>query len=288
MKQIVYISILNLFLNLMLFLQPLAAGEKEIIDQAALHYKNGEYYNTITEAKRYQYFYPRGSFYSRSMVLEGKAYFDGDNYGMASHVLMNCYRNHTSEPSGDEALYLLGSMRLMKGPPMYALRTFQEYNYIYMNGKYREEAALNNCYALALSSRLEDAAREIEQYRLKYPGGKYLSDAAKLEKQVLAEMERPRKSVYVSVLGSLFIPGFGHFYTGNYANGFFSLFTNALLIYLIYDGYQKDDKFQMIFFTLVELSFYQYSVYGAISDVHQYNNRAAFSREVRLGIRGKW
>ena len=54
---------------------------------------------------------------------------------------------------------------------------------------------------------------------------------------------------------------------------------------MIYDGYRKKNEFQMIFFSIIELSFYNYAIIGSIQSAHEYNDSASFKREVIMGIK---
>ncbi len=281
-KIIIFIAIF--FLSIV----PLRAEERDLIKFAELSYGKTEYYSTITSLMRYQYLYPHGKYYAESMLLMGKAYYRGDNFGRAAEVLTSAYGRFPDEEAGEESLYILGRMRLMSASPFYALRSFQEYLHVYEEGRYREDAIFNSCYSYALSPAISLAQRKINEYRKAYPRGKYLEEIDQLEKSIRYEINRPKKSVGVAVAGSLIFPGFGHFYTGNYSTGFLSLFTNALLIFLIYDGYRDERKAQMLVAGLAELSFYQYSIYEGARNVNRYNSREEFYRHVRLSIGTKF
>jgi tetratricopeptide (TPR) repeat protein len=263
---------------------PAGSEERDLLKLAKLSYSKTEYYSTVTSLMRYQYLYPRGRHYAESMLLMGKAYYRGDNFRRAAEILTAAYRNFPDEEAGEESLYILGRMRLISASPFFALRSFQEYLHVYEKGKFREDAVFNSCYSYALSPAVSIARRKIDEYRKAYPDGKYLEEADLMEKRIQYELSRPKKSVGVSVAGSIFLPGFGHFYTGNYSTGFLSLFTNALLIYLVYDGYRDERRAQMLVFGLAELSFYQYSIYEGVKSVNRYNSREEFYRQVRLSI----
>jgi hypothetical protein len=77
----------------------------------------------------------------------------------------------------------------------------------------------------------------------------------------------------------------GYFYTGNYRLGAISLLTNGALILLAYDGYRRENSFQMIFFSIVELSFYNYSIVGSIRSAYEYNDSSYMKKEILAGIK---
>lgn len=261
-----------------------AASEKKCMELIRYHIQNREYYNAITETMRYQYVYPKGRNYPESLVLQGKAYYLGGNYLMAVRSLETCFSSYRDTPEGDASLYYTGHIRLVTGSPYYAYRTFQQYLYLYPEGRFREKARVDMCYSTALMNDLDESKEKISLYRKEFPDGAFLKEVKHLETLIFREEERPKKSVWVSVLGSIFVPGFGHFYTERYDIGFFTFFTNAALIYLFYDGYRDNDKLRMAVFGIAELSFYQHSLFSAVTNVYQYNSREEFYRNVQLGI----
>ena len=74
-------------------------------------------------------------------------------------------------------------------------------------------------------------------------------------------------------IGSLLglIPGFGYFYSGEYANGFRSIILNALFIYGMVDTADKDQWGAFAVVTFFEFTWYFGSIYGGIDAAHRYN-----------------
>ena len=276
---------LILFIFFLLNSIVLLAGEKEIISMASEYYSRGMYHSAVSEAMRYQFIYPEGDLYPQSLFIMGNAYFRGDNYSAASDSFQGCFDRFPATYYGEASLCRLGYMRLSLGSPFFSLRTFQKYDYVYPSGRFSEDVLIYKGYAKALIHDHEGVIDDMKTYREKYPEGKYAGKADELEGLILNEINRPRKSMKVAVLGSLVLPGFGHFYTGNIGNGVLSLCSNALFIGLIYHGYRQKDIFQIAFFSLVELSFYQYSLVGAMRDVHEYNSSSALDRQIRLSLK---
>jgi outer membrane protein assembly factor BamD (BamD/ComL family) len=261
-----------------------AADEARIAALARAHYDAGEYYNAVTECMRQVDLYPGGKGAPDALLLMGQAYYRGGNYYSATLAMMNCYDAYRDREQGERALLYLAYMRLQTGSPYFATRTLQEYRHIYREGAYLELTALDLCYASALDYDGRGALKALDDYNASWPDGKYVQKAQELRALILDEINRPRKSLAVSVVGSLLMPGFGNFYTGNYLTGTFSLLCNAALIYLIYDAYRDDNRFRMAVFGIAEFSFYQYSVISAINNVYLYNSREPFYRTVRLSM----
>ena len=262
------------------------AGEQEVLDAALRFYEGGDYHAAITEALRYQCLYPAGTSFARSVLLMGKAYYRGDNYRAALGVLLSCGRMYPGSPEGEEALYLAAYIQLEKGEPPEAALTRAEYRKLYPAGRFLEEAARDECFSAALSQDMRGSGDGIRAYRAAYPQGKYLSDLEGLERTVHDDASRPRRYLWLSVLGSALFPGFGQFYTGHYATGFLTLFSNALFIFMICNGAMMRDTFQIVFFSLAEAVVYQYNIMSSVRVVEEYNGarQREFFRSVRLGL----
>ena len=67
------------------------------------------------------------------------------------------------------------------------------------------------------------------------------------------------------------IPGFGYFYSGEYANGFRSIILNGLFIYGMVDTADKDQWGAFAVITFFEFTWYSGSIYGGIDAAHRYN-----------------
>lgn len=262
------------------------AGADEVKRMALWYYSLGEYYGAITEIMRYQCLYPSGSWYRNSMLLMGKAYYKGSNYQAALDQFIGCYQAFPDAAEGEEALYLAGFVHLTRGSPAEAMKLHDLYRYTYREGPHLEELDRDACYAAALERDLPGAMNIIKKYRGRYPRGKYGADVDRLEKNLIEDGKKPRKLLWLSVVGSVFFPGFGHFYTGNYAVGFLTLFTNALCGFMIYNGYRRHDTYQMVFFGCAGALVYSYNLFGAVRAANEYNERRdrKFFNTVRLGI----
>ncbi len=272
---------------IIVFLIPvnLSASGDTILEAAKLYYSNREYYNAVTEAMRYQHLYPAGTLFPSSMIIMGKSYFHGGDAGRSLDIFSDCYNRFPDKPQGEEGLYYSGIVRLLTGSYNFGVRTFQEYNFVYKGGLFYEESVFNLCMAKALAENYDDAVRLIGEYKVLFPEGKYSADADKLAVMVSGEKKRDKKNSLLAGLSSAIIPGSGYFYTGNYRLGAISLITNGALIFLAYDGYRKENAFQMLFFSVVEFSFYNYSIVGSIRSAQEYNNGTAFRKELLIGLK---
>ena len=115
-----------------------SADEGKLAEKVRYLYGEKEYFHAITEAERYSFHYPRGDFAAGSLLLRGKAYFHGGNYDHASRDFGNCSALYGGRPEGEEALFFLGYMRLLKGSPLYAMRSFKQYLLKYEDSRFTE------------------------------------------------------------------------------------------------------------------------------------------------------
>ena len=80
---------------------------------------------------------------------------------------------------------------------------------------------------------------------------------------------RDKKPKVGGLLGM--IPGFGYFYSGEYASGFRSIILNGLFIYGMVDTADKDQWGAFAVITFFEFTWYSGSIYGGIDAAHRFN-----------------
>ncbi len=247
-------------------------------------YDEGDYYNAITELMRYRVLYPGGARYRKSILLLGRAYYRGGNTARAGEVMEACADDFNGTDDGEDALFFLTGLRILEGSPMAALAAIRLYRSVYPEGASRIRVELHACYAAALAGDLERALSDISRFRERYGDAQPGSGALELEGMVREELNRPRKSMFLAVAGSILVPGFGYMYTGRYLQGTLSFLSNSLLIFLIYNAVRTGNTVQIVLFSLMEVSFYQYSLYGAMRSVREYNSSGEFYRGVVLSF----
>lgn len=278
-------KIIPILIILLLMEIPALAGESEPVDTAELYYSKREYYNAITELMRYQHLYPDGTKYPHSMILMGKSYFMGGNSSEASSIFSECYKKYPDSYSGQQALFYSGFIRLSEGSYYYAIKMFQEYNFVYKDGDFYEDSVFNICLAEILAENYTDAQIALNAYRKEFPGGRHDEEADFLIYSVAERQSRPQKSPWIAGISSAIIPGLGYFYTEKYLLGIFSMLSNAAMIYLAYDGYRDGNMYKMVIFSVIEFSFYNWSLGGSILSAYQYNDNKEFSKEILLHIK---
>ena len=273
-----------IFLFLIIFLRSAFSSGNGLIDLAEYHYNNLEYYNAITESMRYQFLYPDGILFPKSMIIMGKSYYKGGEREKALNIFMECYDKFTDLNEGETALFYSGIIRFEAGSYHFAARNFLEYKYVYPDGIFYKDAIINLSLIYTLAENYDEADIQLEEYNKISPEWRLTQKGSKLSSILLEAKNRPRKSLYIAGISSAIIPGAGYFYTENYKLGIFSFLTNAALIFGIYNGYKRDNKLQMIFFTVIEFSFYNYSIVGSIKNADEYNKRNDLRKEAQAGL----
>lgn len=267
------------------FTQSLFSSERGLIDLAELHYQNREYYNAVTETYRYRYLYPQGSLFPQSMLITGKSYYHGGETEKALSVLSECYGMYSGTSAGETALFYSGLIRLEKGLYNSAAKNFREYSFIYNTGLFSEEALINLSLIYVFAENYDNADKELAEYKRIFPGGKLNKKSEELSLIIAEQRGKTEKNLYIAGISSALIPGSGYFYTEKYMLGIFSFLTNGALIYGIYSGYKKKETLQMIFFSVIEFSFYNYSIIGSIKSADDYNRGRKSKEEILAGFR---
>jgi hypothetical protein len=146
------------------------------------------------------------------------------------------------------------------------------------------------CYQLLIESRLamanyhairhefDQAAFQLEQLPQDWANA---AEAAEIAAMVRG-IPIPRKSPTVAGTLSI-VPGFGHFYLGEYSTGVLAMIWNGAFIYGIVDSLLSQNYGQAILIGLIETIWYGGTIFGAISGAHRFNRDAM--RIVENGLR---
>jgi len=279
------LKVFRILIRILLFAMPALSQGSELLGTARLYYENREYYNAITELMRYQFLFPDSPEYGESMVLMGESYYLGGNSSKALSVFSDCYSKFPGSYPAEKALFYSGFIRMKEGSYYYAARMFQQYNYIYRDHDFYEDSVFNLCLLRIFAEEYNDAQSALAEYRKQFPDGKYFKESEYLTERVSDRANRPVKNPWIAGISSALVPGLGYIYTENNLLGIFSMLSNAGFIYLAYDGYRDDNKYKMILFSIIELSFYNWAIVGSIRSAHEYNDNGKFTEEIVLRIK---
>lgn len=249
------------------------------------YYNERNYHSTLTEIMRFQHLYPDDKHIPESLFLMGKAYYKGKNPAKAQMIFKKCYYKYPDSIYGSKGLYASGVIRLLHGNLLLALRDFREYCSVYPKEELMEDAFFNSCTSYIIAEKYKRAKQCYGKYKEVFPRGKY----SEIIDSHIAKAGEPettgKKSPLIAGISSALIPGSGYFYTEQYKLGTLAMTTNAALIYMIYHSYKRRQHMSTIFFSLVELSFYNYAIVGSVRGAVRFNKKHSESRNFLIGIR---
>ncbi|MEW5852962.1 MAG: TM2 domain-containing protein [Myxococcota bacterium] len=233
-------------------------------------FDDGDYYRAVTEYRRYLFRTKgRGEHAPRVAMAIGEAYLRGAQYEAAA-LQFDSVAERRMDPLGRSVAelasaraYLLDERPLLARPK--ARRIFQDPS---LDDGLRAEAGLLLGLSYMEGENYAKAQKVFLDPRLQ-KGSR--APLAKALLNAISQRDRlPQKSPILAFLFSL-VPGFGHFYLGQWAVGFTALLWNGLFIFGAADAWLQRSWGVAIILTLLELTFYGGSIFGAVTGAFKYN-----------------
>lgn len=241
--------------------------EKEIRQFTAELFATGEYYRSITEARRYIFLFPSGRRTEETAKLIGDAYLMSHEWTEAIAAYDEFLTRFPASPLAGAATFYKAIALLKLGQSAEAERLFQ----LILSGPDREKksaAARWEILLLIRQNRFEEAEKLLKD-RMALP--EMEKEAGRME-ELLQEKKGARyKSPQTAGVLSAILPGSGQFYNDRYQDGAYSFFLNALFILAAYKAYDSDNYGLGAILTLFELGWYAGGIYGAVGGAHKYN-----------------
>lgn len=231
---------------------------------------DGDYYRAVTEYRRYLFHTRgRGEASSRVAMAIGEAYLRGAQYEAAAMQFDSVAERRADDLGARVAglaaarAYLLDDRPLLARPKVRRL-----FNDDAAPVSLRAEAGL-----LLGVSYLQ--AENFAKARLVFLDDKVKDGPrAPLARALLNALNQrdrlPQKNPILAFLLAL-APGFGHFYLGQWTVGITALLWNSLFIVGALDAWVQRSWGVAIILTLLELTFYGGSIFGAVSGAFKYN-----------------
>jgi len=233
-------------------------------------FEDGDYYRAVTEYRRYL-FKTRGlgTDASRVALAIGEAYLRGAQYEAAAQQF-----DTVADRPGDDGgravasissarAYLLDDRPLLARPR--ARRIFQDDA---MHPSLRSEAGMLLALSYVQGENYGKARSLLMDSKLL--NGQRAPLAKALLKALQDRENLPQKNPLLAFVLAL-VPGMGHFYLGQWAVGITALLWNGLFIAGALDAWIQRSWGVAIILTLLELTFYAGSVFGAVSGAFKYN-----------------
>ncbi len=243
--------------------------EKEILQFASDLFIAGEYYRTITEARRYLSLFPQRPQAGEMAKMIGDSYLLAHEWADAITAYDQFLQQFPGSPRANAVTFTKAIALLKQGAAAEAERLFQ----LILSGASREkkgEAARWEILLLIRQNRFDEAERLLKD-RMVRPE---IEPEATIIEGLLAEKRGARyKSPEAAGVLSALLPGSGQFYNERYQDGVYSFFLNALFLVAAYKAYDSDNYGLGVILTLFEIGWYTGGIYGAVGGAHKYNRK---------------
>jgi tetratricopeptide (TPR) repeat protein len=243
--------------------------EKEIRQFSEELFASGEYYRSITEAKRYLFLFPKGPQTEESAKLIGDSYLMSHEWAEAIAAYDEFLTRFPASSLAGTATFHKAIALLKLGHTAEAERLFQLILSSPDRGK-KGMAAQWEILLLIRRNRFDEAEKMLKDRMLRPEIEKEAGHFEELLKEKRGA--RYKSPETAGVLSSL-LPGSGQFYNERYQDGIYSFFLNALFIFGAYKAYDSDNQGLGVILTLFELGWYTGGIYGAIGGAHKYNRQ---------------
>jgi len=243
--------------------------EREIREFGVELFLAGEYYRSITEARRYLFLFPEGPRSEEIAKRIGDAYLMSHEWEEAVAAYDDFFTRFPASPLTAAATFHKAIALLKLGHTTEAERLFQ----LIMSGPASEKkgvAARWEILLLIRQNRFEEAESLLKDRMLRPEIEKELSHLDELLKQ---KREVRHKSPQIAGILSAILPGSGQFYNERYQDGLYSFFLNSLFILAAYKAYDSENYGLGAILTLFELGWYSGGIYGAVGGAHKFNSK---------------
>lgn len=216
-------------------------------------FNTGDYYQSITEFKRLQYFDEEKKYSFESNLKIGTAYKKGGFYDNAIEYLTKAKLETQNRDEQTEADIQIIRCNILRGTFQRSLQLLDELEKEQHPGKVQNKIHYWRGWTYMLWDKWDSAAVQFEKISKQH-------ELKLLSKQV----NEDKYSVTFARVISYILPGAGQFYTGNYFSGFMSLAWNVLWGYLTINAFTEDRVFDgAAVGSLLWLRFYRGNIQNA-------------------------
>jgi tetratricopeptide (TPR) repeat protein len=243
--------------------------EKEIRQFSAELFATGEYYRSITEARRYLFLFPTGPRTEEIAKLIGDAYLMSHEWADAIAAYDEFLTRFPVSPLASTATFHKAIALLKLGHIAEAERLFQ----LIESGPSQENKGLAVRWEILLlirQNRFDEAEKRLKDQMIR---PEIEGESDRIEELLKEKRGALYKSPETAGMLSALLPGSGQFYNERYQDGVYSFFLNALFILAAYKAYDSDNQGLGAILTLFEIGWYTGGIYGAVGGAHKYNRQ---------------
>lgn len=259
------------------------------------YYYGGDYYRAISVYRDFLWAYPADPRAHRVRLKMAWIYYVAGDHRESARQLNRLAEAPSDEVEGWWAQLYLGQVALTAERAPLASRAFESVIDICQPRLAGVEEGAGNREAsacLELTGRARLALAEVHTLRHDFdtaighlellpPESPWADDAAAIaEMHRNAIIPRPKSPALAGTLS--FIPGLGHFYLGEYANGLLAMTWNGIFIYALVDSILSQRYGQAALIGLLESIWYGGTIFGAIAGAHRHNRDIQREVETRL------
>lgn len=256
-------------------------------------FQEGDFYRSITEAKRFLFVHPADPRRGDARLLIGRAYLAGEQWKAAIAALEPFVAEGGEGKVAADAAFALADARL--GAKEWDVAAL-EYSRFEEDHATDPRASISDLrvgwsriFAADEVARLDHdrgargfraAAKELQRLPPDHPE---VARAKELAAGAESLAELPRRSPAVAGTLSAILPGAGQVYAGRGKDGFIAFVVNALFIGGAIESYRRENYVASGVLVLFEMGWYSGNIYSAINSAHRFNDerRATKLRDLR-------
>jgi tetratricopeptide (TPR) repeat protein len=242
--------------------------EREIYKFSLDLFETGEYYRSITEAKRYISFFPQGEHIDDMYKLIGDSYLMSQKWYEAIFSYNELIKKFPDSPLLNNVLFNKAICLIKNKDYSQAKRMFEEI----LRSPDTQNKEISMRWKVLLLIR-ENKFDEVE----KILDEEFIKDVIKdksIIQQIISEKKNiSYKSPRIAGIMSVLLPGSGQIYNKRYKDGIYSFILNALFIVGAYKAFESDNAALGGLMTIGAAGFYTGNIYSAVSGVHKYNRK---------------
>lgn len=232
-------------------------------------FMEGDYYRSITEFKRFIFFFPEDKLVETSKFRIGECFFKAKKWTEAVDAFNEFNIKYPKSPMAMDALYFKALAEKELKRYNSALSTFHDLISA-KSQKYYDKAIYHTALIFLEMEEWQKASQTFSTV----PESSSLFSSARIISSGLEHIDDiPQKSPAVAGTLAAILPGSGHLYTERYRDALLAFLLNGAFIWAGIELFKHDNPVTGSIVTFFELGWYTGNIYSAVSSAHKYNKR---------------